>query len=343
MPHPDRDGRLCGFLNIEETEMSGSFYRRYFILDSANRKFAYYMDSPLSLPESWRNPVGEIYLQYINKVGDARKMRPKVPHCFVVSVAGRQYFLQAEDDHSMEEWIEALNNASKITVPRHERTYQGTEWHAGDLSQTGYVTEIIGGVVCKMPMQMPEDVDSETEDDESRSSSSGKISPSSSVSRHLNALGRECSSAEHHKPITSNTVTPIRAGYAVKQGAVRKSWKRRYFILHEQGLSYFKAEHDKHAIRTIHTVDILEAKQAEGTNLNRDNLFELITSKRIFYIQCDSPADMQGWIDAVRLAVRTRKLEERKSMQEAEGGQHVEPDLGHTYPDPIWRSYHHGD
>lgn len=67
---------------------------------------------------------------------------------------------------------------------------------------------------------MPEDVDSETEDDESRSSSSGKISPSSSVSRHLNALGRECSSAEHHKPITSNTVTPIRAGYAVKQGAV---------------------------------------------------------------------------------------------------------------------------
>lgn len=70
---------------------------------------------------------------------------------------------------------------------------------------------------------MPEDVDSETEDDESRSSSSGKISPSSSVSRHLNALGRECSSAEHHKPITSNTVTPIRAGYAVKQGAVVSS------------------------------------------------------------------------------------------------------------------------
>ncbi|PVD30180.1 hypothetical protein C0Q70_09442 [Pomacea canaliculata] len=308
MPHPDRDGRLCGFLNIEETEMSGSFYRRYFILDSANRKFAYYMDSPLSLPESWRNPVGEIYLQYINKVGDARKMRPKVPHCFVVSVAGRQYFLQAEDDHSMEEWIEALNNASKITVPRHERTYQGTEWHAGDLSQTGYVTEIIGGVVCKMPMQVC-------------------------------GLAYDkliCKLKSHRlKPLHTlpSQIIILDLIFYLFQ---RKSWKRRYFILHEQGLSYFKAEHDKHAIRTIHTVDILEAKQAEGTNLNRDNLFELITSKRIFYIQCDSPADMQGWIDAVRLAVRTRKLEERKSMQEAEGGQHVEPDLGHTYPDPIW-------
>nr|KAG5690856.1 hypothetical protein BaRGS_031208 [Batillaria attramentaria] len=112
MPHHDRYQRLCGFLNIEESELSGSFYRRYFILDSVNRKFAYYMDSPA--------------------VGDARKMRPKVPYCFG-SVAGRQYFLQAEDDHSMGEWVDALNNASKITSMQEAEGHQATE---EDLGQT---------------------------------------------------------------------------------------------------------------------------------------------------------------------------------------------------------------
>ncbi|KAK7475374.1 hypothetical protein BaRGS_00033392 [Batillaria attramentaria] len=339
MPHHDRYQRLCGFLNIEESELSGSFYRRYFILDSVNRKFAYYMDSPAILPESWKNPVGEIYLQHVNKVGDARKMRPKVPYCFVISVAGRQYFLQAEDDHSMGEWVDALNNASKITVPQSEVPETGAEWHAGDLSHTGYVTEIVGGVVCKMPMQVPDDSDSGSEDDESRSSSSGKLSPSSSVSRQLNTLGREYGAVDPHKPATMASLQPIKAGYAVKQGAVRKNWKRRYFVLHEQGLSYFKSEQDKSPIRTIPIADILEARPSEGANLNRDNLFEILTSKRIFYIQCDSPADMNSWIDAIRAANRARKLEERKSMQEAEGHQATEEDLGQTYPQSIWVAF----
>lgn len=336
MPHHDRHHRLCGFLNIEESELSGSFYRRYFILDSTNRKFSYYMDSPAILPESWKNPVGEIYLQHVNKVGDARKMRPKVPYCFVISVAGRQYFLQAEDDRSMEQWIDALNNASKITVPQSEVPQRGAEWHAGDLTHTGYVTEIVGGVVCKMPMQAAEDTDSGSDDDESRSSSSGKLSPSSSVSRQLNTLGREYGAVDPHKPTTIASFQPLKAGYAVKQGAVRKNWKRRYFVLHEQGLSYFKSEQDKSPIRTIAISDILEARQSESGNISRDNLFEILTNKRIFYIQCDSPGDMNSWIEAIRAANRARKLEERKSMQEAEGHPDTEEDLGQTYPQPIW-------
>ena len=34
----------------------------------------------------------------------------------VVNVAGRQYFLQAEDGKSMTVWIDALNRAGKISV-----------------------------------------------------------------------------------------------------------------------------------------------------------------------------------------------------------------------------------
>ena len=46
MSRQEEESRLVGFLNIEEAEFSGNFYRRYFVLDIANKKLAYYMDNP---------------------------------------------------------------------------------------------------------------------------------------------------------------------------------------------------------------------------------------------------------------------------------------------------------
>ncbi|KAG7267186.1 hypothetical protein CRUP_027484, partial [Coryphaenoides rupestris] len=36
--------------------------------------------------------------------------------------------------------------------------------------------------------------------------------------------------------------TVIKSGYCVKQGAVMRNWKRRYFLLEENSLSYFKSD-----------------------------------------------------------------------------------------------------
>ncbi|ESO96828.1 hypothetical protein LOTGIDRAFT_73973, partial [Lottia gigantea] len=273
MPFEDKLGRVCGFLNIEESENSGSFTRRYFILDHNNGRLFYYMDSPSNLPPAWQTPKGEIYLHYVAMVSDARRLRPKVPYCFVINYEGRRYYLQAEDDEDLEKWIDALNNASKITVPKSEvkNRERCMEWHAGDLSQTSYTTEIAGGVVCKLPDQ-----------------TSGSSTKENSISSELI---REDS--------TKHNFIGLKCGFCVKQGAVRKSWKRRFFILHEEGLSYFRSEHDKTPIRTIPSYDILEAKETTSSNVNRDNLFELITAKRIFYIQCDTPEEVRSWIEAI--------------------------------------------
>ncbi len=46
MPYQDRHGRYCGFLDIEETENSGHFVRRYFIVNTMNDMLEYYMDNP---------------------------------------------------------------------------------------------------------------------------------------------------------------------------------------------------------------------------------------------------------------------------------------------------------
>ncbi|GAA6067174.1 pleckstrin homology domain-containing family A member 2, partial [Tachysurus ichikawai] len=66
MPYLDRHSRICGFLDIEENENSGRFYRRYFILDTPRNSLVWYMDNPQNLPEGAES-VGSLKLSYISK------------------------------------------------------------------------------------------------------------------------------------------------------------------------------------------------------------------------------------------------------------------------------------
>ncbi|KAL5016832.1 hypothetical protein ScPMuIL_006421 [Solemya velum] len=292
MPYEDRLGRFCGFLNIEEKENSGFFSRRYFILDKANERFQYYMDNPTNLSFSSRGPVGEVNLHYISMVSDGHDLRPKIQFCFVINSAGQQLCLQAEDENDMRKWIDILNNASKITVPKREIKpvcSSPKEWHSGDKAEIGYTAEIAGGVVCKFALPTNEDSGSDSTDDE-----------------------------EHSRYREMSDLGPIfKRGYCVKQGAVRKNWKRRYFVLHEDGLSYFKSEQSKRPLRTISKNDILDVRESEGIHSNRDNLIDIITSKRIFYVQCDSKADLASWISALKKMISYQKSKEKKSKEGA--------------------------
>ncbi|XP_041957224.1 pleckstrin homology domain-containing family A member 2 isoform X2 [Alosa sapidissima] len=99
----------------------------------------------------------------------------------------------------------------------------------------------------------------------------------------------------------------MRCGYCVKQGNVRKSWKRRFFILDDQAVSYFKHETDKEPLRSIRLMDITKVHEClvkSGELLMRDNLFEIITTARTFYIQTNTPEDMHGWIKDIGVKIQ---------------------------------------
>ncbi|KAI2549734.1 PLEKHA2 isoform 9, partial [Pan troglodytes] len=115
MPYVDRQNRICGFLDIEEHENSGKFLRRYFILDTQANCLLWYMDNPQNLAMG-AGAVGALQLTYISKVSIATpKQKPKTPFCFVINALSQRYFLQANDQKDMKDWVEALNQASKIT------------------------------------------------------------------------------------------------------------------------------------------------------------------------------------------------------------------------------------
>ncbi|KFP24678.1 Pleckstrin homology domain-containing family A member 1 [Colius striatus] len=307
MPYVDRQNRICGFLDIEENENSGKFLRRYFILDTREDSLVWYMDNPQNLP-SGSPPVGVIKLTYISKVSDATKLRPKAEFCFVMNAGMRKYFLQANDQQDLVEWVNVLNKATKITVPKQsdplcqmDNANRQAE-SPGGKKQVSYRTEIVGGVPIITPTQKEE------------------ISECSEGADR-NYLKR----SQSHLPYFPAKHPPdnaiIKAGYCVKQGAVMKNWKRRYFQLDENTIGYFKSELEKEPLRVIPLKEVHKVQECKQSDIMmRDNLFEIVTTSRTFYVQADSPEDMHSWIKAISGAIVAQRGPGRSAASE-----HPEP------------------
>ncbi|KAL0964488.1 hypothetical protein UPYG_G00324500 [Umbra pygmaea] len=289
MPYVDRQNRICGFLDIEENESSGKFLRRYVILDTMLGSLVWYMDNPQNLPVG-ADCVGSLKLTYISKVSNATKQRPKAEFCFVINAGMRKFFLQANDQQDLVEWVNALNNATKITVPKTFDAHQSLENQKavleslGPKKQVSYRTDIIGGVPIITQTQQEKGQNQEALEQELLHKSHSQLPY---------FLGR--STQEH---------TSIKAGYCVKQGAVMKNWKRRYFVLEENCMSYFKSDLDKDPLRVIPLKEVHKVQECKQSDvMMRDNLFEIVTTSRTFYIQADSPEEMHSWIKAVSGAI----------------------------------------
>lgn len=306
MPYVDRQNRICGFLDIEENENSGKFLRRYFILDTQANCLLWYMDNPQNLAAG-AGAVGSLQLTYISKVSIATaKQKPKTPFCFVINALSQRYFLQADDQKDLKDWVEALNQASKITVPKPGSAPVTTKVLKSlpvpaaleKKPQVAYKTEIIGGVVVHTPINQ----------------NGGDGQEGGEPAAH--AILRR---SQSYIPATSGRVPGgpplIKSGYCVKQGNVRKSWKRRFFALDDFSICYFKCEQDREPLRTILLKDVLKTHEClvkSGDLLMRDNLFEIITSSRTFYVQADSPEEMHSWIKEIGAAVQALKCHPRE-------------------------------
>lgn len=282
MPYKDKNGKFCGFLNAEEKEGSGKFLRRYFLLDEKKSRLYYYKDNPGNLHADYSKTCGEIEIHFISRVSDARKLRPKVDNCFSITYAGRTIYLEAEDEDDLLGWIKALNDASKITVPvKKEDLGNGKKE-----TKAGFTAEIAGGVVCKIPMKVSDEEPGSS--DESPNESSG---------------------------LSASTLPSYISGYCVKQGGMRKNWKRRYFVFSENGFQYYSSDRAKEPLRTLPKADIIDVRRSLSGHSSRDNLFEVVTAKRTFYIQCDDPADTDKWVNMMKQNLPTTQISLTQSLR----------------------------
>lgn len=259
------------------------------------------MDNPQNLP-SGSSRVGAIKLTYISKVSDATKLRPKAEFCFVMNAGMRKYFLQANDQQDLVEWVNVLNKAIKITVPKplDSQPHPDNPSRQGECGkkQVSYRTDIVGGVPIITPTQKEEVNEcGETID--------------------RNNLKRSQSHLPYFTPKPPSDSAVIKAGYCVKQGAVMKNWKRRYFQLDENTIGYFKSELEKEPLRVIPLKEVHKVQECKQSDIMmRDNLFEIVTSSRTFYVQADSPEEMHSWIKAVSGAIVAQRGPGRSASSE---------------------------
>ncbi|XP_060027123.1 pleckstrin homology domain-containing family A member 1 isoform X4 [Erinaceus europaeus] len=277
-------GNFCGgtsYWTPEKTAWCGTWIiRRIYLLDL-------HVLEPLNLPTFQ---------------SDATKLRPKAEFCFVMNARMRKYFLQANDQQDLVEWVNVLNKAIKITVPKQS----DSQPHSDNLSRQGecgkkqvsYRTDIVGGVPIITPTQKEE-------------------VPECGESVDRNNLKRSQSHLPYFPPKPPSDSTVIKAGYCVKQGAVMRNWKRRYFQLDENTIGYFKSELEKEPLRVIPLKEVHKVQECKQSDIMmRDNLFEIVTSSRTFYVQADSPEEMHSWIKAVSGAIVAQRGPGRSASSE---------------------------
>lgn len=94
---------------------------------------------------------------------------------------------------------------------------------------------------------------------------------------------------------------PDREGWLMKQGAWIKTWRRRWFVMKEGHIFWFKTDqvNEKSVSRGVIPLhNCLSVKGAEET-LNKPHAFEVSTRGATQYFVADTERDKEDWINAV--------------------------------------------
>ncbi|TUD36250.1 Pleckstrin homology domain-containing family A member 1 [Bagarius yarrelli] len=159
----------------------------------------------------------------------------------------RKFYLQANDKQDLVEWITVLNNATKITVPKSGE--QGGQNPAeacvevlGAMKQVSYKTEIIGGVPIITTTQEKGEGQNGAE---------------------KGALRKPHGQVPYYLSRTHQDQSVVKAGFCVKQGAVMRNWKRRYFMLDDNNISYFKSDLEREPLRVIPLKEVTKVQECK--------------------------------------------------------------------------------
>eukprot|EP00736_Rhodelphis_marinus_P010551 Rmarinus@m.18454 len=122
-------------------------------------------------------------------------------------------------------------------------------------------------------------------------------SPSSSSSTPDKKMSK--SSLSSQKETSAAIKDPQLEGWLTKQGAVVKNWKRRWFVLKDKNLYYFKKPSDLEPKGTVNLEDVTIAHATHATK--RQHCFGIYhPGRRSYFLQADCQDDMLMWVNAIR-------------------------------------------
>ncbi|KAG1754102.1 hypothetical protein EDD22DRAFT_913791 [Suillus occidentalis] len=106
---------------------------------------------------------------------------------------------------------------------------------------------------------------------------------------------RTASKAE--KPHSSFDEKMIKSGYLWKKGERRKTWKKRWFVLRPAHIAYYKTNAEYQLLRLLDLSDVHSCTPV--TLKKHTNTFGVVSTVRTFYLQAESPVEVQRWVQAI--------------------------------------------
>merc|ERR1711887_438469 len=99
--------------------------------------------------------------------------------------------------------------------------------------------------------------------------------------------------------------SPERCGWLMKQGEYIKTWRRRWFILKQGKIFWFKTEEVGPSSIPRGVVDISRCLSIKGAEdvINRAHAFELSTHSETMFFIADSDKEKEEWISSVGRAI----------------------------------------
>merc|ERR1719264_741620 len=102
-----------------------------------------------------------------------------------------------------------------------------------------------------------------------------------------------------------------KSGYLTKLGGKIKSWRKRYFVLKNGTLSYWKSQHDSH--RKAQGIIVLDescrVSRAEATNtFETASPSESGTGGKTYYLTADSTSLMEEWVRVLQNVIQRNAL-----------------------------------
>lgn len=97
-------------------------------------------------------------------------------------------------------------------------------------------------------------------------------------------------------------MTTIKEGFLTKEGGSFKSWKKRWFVLRDNGLAYYKAKADAD-MEPLGLISLTTAGRIQPIDRKKKaNGFEIPTPSRTFYLSAESDVEKSAWIEGLERA-----------------------------------------
>eukprot|EP01124_Arcella_intermedia_P020205 TRINITY_DN27703_c0_g1_i1.p1 TRINITY_DN27703_c0_g1~~TRINITY_DN27703_c0_g1_i1.p1 ORF type:complete len:436 (-),score=138.44 TRINITY_DN27703_c0_g1_i1:181-1488(-) len=113
----------------------------------------------------------------------------------------------------------------------------------------------------------------------------------------------------------------IKDGYLIKEGGNVKSWKKRWFVLGQNTLSYYASPKSlKKVLGVINLTDVSEVSTTYAKK--KDFCLQIVTKRRVYYMVAESKPSLEEWKTAIEKTIVKGKIEtlEKDKKEEVKVG-----------------------